>query len=432
MRRCVSGLCAAAVRAGEAIGYVGAGTVEFLLTPDGEFFFLEVNTRLQVEHPVTEAVTGLDLVDLQFAVAEGDPLPAAALVPALNGVAIEARLYAEDPARGWLPQAGWLDAFDVPHAGEFVATQGIRLDSGVRAGERIGVAYDAMLAKVIAWAPQRRQASALLASALRSAEIGGLVTNRDLLVRVLESSQWLAGETDTGFIDRLGLDMLAAPLVDAKQGPGYAVAAALGQSALRRSGARVLGGLPNGWRNNPSVPQRVAYRRTPGDTEIVVEYLQTRPGLAVSVDETKLAVSSAQTRVDASRVTVDFELDGLHRSYVVAVSYEETPAAAEPIAHVSVLGPDGQLNLTEVPRFPEPQAQIAAGSLTASLPGTVLRVLVAEGDAVTAGQPVLVLEAMKMEHTVTAPTDGIVSSVAVSAGAQVETGALLAVVEAAG
>ena len=245
-------LAEAAVTAAQTLGYVGAGTVEFLL--DGEeFFFLEVNTRLQVEHPVTEAVTGLDLVRLQLEVARGGP--AAGGATALSGHAIEVRLYAEDPARDWLPQSGTLAAFEVPHRDAFGWTgHGVRLDSGVVTGSDVGVHYDPMLAKVIAWGPSREVAARTLADALHRARLHGLTTNRDLLVRVLRSPEFLAGQTDTGFLDRFDL---AAPLVT-DRGP-HLVAAALALAASRRAEATVLGGLPAGWRNNPTQPQTVAF-----------------------------------------------------------------------------------------------------------------------------------------------------------------------------
>jgi propionyl-CoA carboxylase alpha chain len=432
-------LAAAAVRAGEAIGYTGAGTVEFLLAPDGAFYFLEVNTRLQVEHPVTETVTGLDLVDLQFAVAEGQPLPAAAREPGLVGAAIEVRLYAEDPLREWLPQAGRLDAFAIDHLAEFGgvgvtpegAVRGVRLDAGVETASSVGVSYDPLLAKVIAWAPERGEASALLASALRRAEISGVLTNRDLLVGVLESAEWLAGDTDTDFFDRVGLSSLAGPLVGDEVRPQYALAAALGQAALRRQQARVLSGLPSGWRNNPSQPQIVSYRA--GDTALDVRYTFSRRGLTARVDDTEIAASVLALQANgADRFTVVLEADLVRRAYSVHVVSEETAAAAGPVARVYVHGPEGALTLEEVPRFPEPSAAAIPGSLTAAMPGSVVRVLVGEGDVVTAGQPIVVLEAMKMEHTIAAPAAGTVTSLAVTVGSQVETGSLLAVVTVSG
>ncbi len=420
-------LSAAAVRAGEAIGYTGAGTVEFLLAPDGEFYFLEMNTRLQVEHPVTEAITGLDLVDLQFAVAEGQALPTTAREPALAGAAVEVRLYAEDPGRDWLPQAGRLDTFAIEHQAAFGSVRGVRLDAGVESCDTIGVSYDPMLAKVIAWAPDRSAAGALLASALRRAEISGVITNRDLLVRVLESPAWLAGDTDIDFFERIGLDGLARSLVGEDVRPQYALAAALGQAALRRAEAPVLGGLPAGWRNNPSLPQTVRYRF--GGAELEVQYGYSRGGLSARVDDAQVAASVLKAEpVAPDRVAVVLEADLVRRAYSVHVVSAETSAAAGPVGRVHVAGPEGGVTFEEVARFPEPSAAVIPGSLTAAMPGSVVRVLVGEGDVVTAGQPIVVLEAMKMEHTVAAPAAGTVTSVAVAVGAQVETGSLLAVV----
>ena len=189
-------LGSAAIAAAKAIGYVGAGTVEFILDASGEFFFLEVNTRLQVEHPVTELVTGLDLVALQLMVAEGKPLPDEAVQASLSGHAIEARLYAEDVAAGYLPATGSLLLFDVP------SLPGVRIDTGVRTGGQVSVHYDPMLAKVIAHAPTREQAARLLARALAETRVLGVVTNRDLLVGILREQEFLDGHIDTGYLTR--------------------------------------------------------------------------------------------------------------------------------------------------------------------------------------------------------------------------------------
>jgi propionyl-CoA carboxylase alpha chain len=405
----------AAVTAARAIDYVGAGTVEFLLDAGGEFFFLEMNTRLQVEHPVTEAVTGLDLVRLQFDVAAGRPLPAEALSPTLRGSAIEVRLYAEDPARGWLPQSGRLADFAVDADAEFrsPAGPGIRLDSGFGAGDEVGVHYDPMLAKVIAWAPERSSAALALAGALERARLHGLVTNRDLLVRVLRHPAFLAGETDTAFLDRHGLDALAAPLVDEAGRRRHAVVGALAGAALRRAAAPVLAGLPAGWRNNPTAPQTTAF-----DTG-TVRYRIDRGGVTADVDGEPVELTVLATEVDGpGRVRLDVVADGLRTTYEVHVDGNRC----------WVDGPDGSSTLVEQPRFPEPSASVEPGSLTAAMPGAVTRVAVTEGEQVRAGQLVLVLEAMKMEHPVVAPTDGVITHLYAGMGQQVETGAVLAVV----
>ncbi len=406
----------AAVRAARVLDYVGAGTVEFLLAEDGDFFFLEVNTRLQVEHPVTEAVTGLDLVRLQLEVAAGRPLPPQALQPTLTGHAVEVRLYAEDPQRGWLPQSGRLTRFYVPADTVFRTPSGpgIRLDSGVQDGSEIGVHYDPMLAKVVAWGPDRTSASLALAGALARARLHGLTTNRDLLVHVLRSPAFLAGQTDTSFLDRHGLDVLAAPLAGPDARRRHALAAALAAAALRRATAPVLAGLPSGWRNNPTAPQQTVF-----DTA-TVHYSWDRDGLRAEVDGESLHVQVLRTEVRGPRdVRLVLVAEGHRRTVDVALDGER----------LFVDDADGASAFVEQPRFPSPQALVAAGSLTASMPGTVTRVAVTEGEQVTAGQLVVVLEAMKMEHPLTAPAAGVVTQLAVTVGQQVETGAVLAVVE---
>ncbi|WP_203749443.1 acetyl/propionyl/methylcrotonyl-CoA carboxylase subunit alpha [Catellatospora bangladeshensis] len=430
----------AATAAAAAIGYVGAGTVEFLASTDGAFHFLEMNTRLQVEHPVTELVTGLDLVALQLDVAEGAALPPNP--PAMTGHAIEVRLYAEDPAHTWRPQTGPLHTFTLPATttefgsavglvggfGETARTpapdaavspklQGaiagraagvvVRVDSGVASGDVVTSYYDPMLAKVIVWAPTREQAARALASALAGARVHGLVTNRDLLVNVLRHPAFLAGETDTAFFDRHGLDELAKPLADEDAQRLSAVAAALAASAAERAAATAGAGLPSAWRNVASAAQTRSYQAPCG--RIDVAYRGGRGG--VHLDEGLTAGDVGPARVELSRGPVRYAFDVAAFDGLVCVD--------------SVLGP---VALRPVERFPEPEAQVATGSLLAPLPGAVIRVAVAEGDRVTAGQPLLWLEAMKMQHEITAPTDGVVTSLPVTTGRQVEVGAVLAVV----
>jgi len=248
----------ASVAAAQAIGYEGAGTVEFLAAADGSFHFLEVNTRLQVEHPVTEETTGLDLVALQIAVAQGEAL--APSPPPSSGHAIEVRLYAEDPAAGWAPQSGRLHRFAVP--GD------VRVDSGVEDGTDIGIHYDPMLAKVIAHAPTRDAAARRLAASLAEATIHGPTTNRDLLVRVLRHPEFIAGDADTGFLDRHA--ELTEPLASADVVGLSADAAALAAAASSRRGAEVQRHVPAGWRNVPSQPRVRSFRH--GDDEIPVRY----------------------------------------------------------------------------------------------------------------------------------------------------------------
>ena len=248
-----SALCQAAVAAGKAIGYVGAGTVEFVLDPAGCFYFLEVNTRLQVEHPVTELVTGIDLVKLQLEVAAGRPIGDEVARAVITGHAIEARLYAEDVPAGYLPTSGDLHSFWIPNG------DGLRVDAGFAPGTRVSTFYDSMLAKVIGYGATRDDARRRLAGSLARARLHGVTTNRDLLVGILREEQFAAGAIDTGYLER-------HPYAELVPGPGAAstahlLAAALAGQAARRAAAPVLASLPSGFRNNPSAPQSVTYER---------------------------------------------------------------------------------------------------------------------------------------------------------------------------
>lgn len=400
---------AAAVAAGEAIGYVGAGTVEFLLAEDGSFFFLEVNTRLQVEHPVTEEVTGLDLVRLQLEIAAGAPIGEDVREPEPAGHAIEVRLYAEDPSADFLPQTGTLTRLAFPDR------VGLRVDAGVQSGSTVSVHYDPMVAKVIAYAETRTEAARVLAAALREAHIDGLPTNRDFLIRVLEDPAFLAGDVDTHFLDRPESAVLVAPLLDTDELRIAAAAAALARQAAARAAAPVQASIPSGWRNNPSVDQTVAFEH--GDDTLTVGYRFDRRGTLARlvVDGEPLAADARLLHATAD--AVELELDGLRRAFSVR-------APGGGAVHVS--GPAGQADLHAVERHPDPAAQTAPGSLLAPMPGSVVRVDVAVGDTVAAGQSLLVLEAMKMEHEIVAPDAGVVTVLSVQAGAQVDAGTLLA------
>ncbi|MFM9368281.1 acetyl/propionyl/methylcrotonyl-CoA carboxylase subunit alpha [Streptomyces sp. Da 82-17] len=373
-----------AVRAARATGYVGAGTVEFLVGRDGRAQFLEMNTRLQVEHPVTEAVFGLDLVALQLRVAEGaalDPEP-----PAPRGHAVEARLYAEDPAGGWAPQTGTLHRLHVP---------GVRLDTGCADGDGIGVHYDPMLAKAVAHAPTRAEALRRLAGALERAEVHGPVTNRDFLVRSLRHPEFVAARMDTGFYER-HLDELTAPEPDPYAPLAAALADAHGRSRF------------GGFRNLRSQDQVKRYRTEPDGAEHEARYRHTRTGPEVD----GVRVISVSPRL------VVLEVGGVRRQFRVTRYGDD---------RVYVNG----TTLTALPRFPDAAADRAPGSLLAPMPGTVVRIAdgIAEGGAVQAGQPLLWLEAMKMEHRVTAPASGTLTALHAAPGRQVEVGALLAVVQ---
>ncbi len=436
----------AARAAAAAVDYVNAGTVEFLADEAGRFYFLEMNTRLQVEHPVTECTTNTDLVGWQLQIAAGAELPARQ--PELSGHAIEARLYAEDPAAGWQPQSGTLYRFEVPgplaefrpagglpapsggdvagagaagggHSSQLTsASPAVRLDSGVADGSTVSIFYDPMLAKVIAWAPDRERAATVLAATLARARIHGVVTNRDLLVRVLRHPAFLAGQTDTAFFDTHGLAALAAPLAGHEAAQLSALAAALADAAARKASAKVLGGLPSGWRNVPSQPQRKQYEGHD------VSYRLDRGALILDrpAGDGSAGAGSGRDGITVVSMTADvveLEIGGVRRRFDVA-SYPGLVCVG------SSLGP---VTLKPVSRFADPGATATAGSLLAPMPGTVARLGAAVGDQVTAGQPLLWLEAMKMEHVITAPAAGIVAELPVSAGQQVQVGTVLAVVK---
>ena len=399
-------LTAAAVAAGWAIGYTGAGTVEFVLDREGNFYFLEMNTRLQVEHPVTEEVTGLDLVELQLRIAEGEPLPSSARQARISGHAIEVRLYAEDVPAGFVPTTGTLHRFT------FGEAPGIRVDTGFRDGSVVSPHYDAMLAKVIAHGPTRADAARRLARALGQAGIHGVTTNRDLLVAILREPEFLAGGTDTGYLTRHEPAALTA--ASAKPAAVHALAAALARQARHRAEAPVLGTLPSGWRSVFSAPQRVSYTSAGGPREVTYRIRGNRVDAEVDGVPLQALVHSATPD------RVDMEIDGTRRVYRVHQVGADTYVDAS----------DGSTTLSEIPRFGDPEKLAPAGSLLAPMPGLVLRVLAEPGTVVTAGQPLLVLEAMKMEQTVSAPADGVVAELRAKAGEQVSTGQVLAVLEA--
>jgi propionyl-CoA carboxylase alpha chain len=397
-------LGATAVRAARAIGYVGAGTVEFVMDPAGSFWFLEVNTRLQVEHPVTELVTGLDLVRLQLEIAAGAPLPPEVTGARLSGHAIEARICAEDPRAGFRPAAGVLRRFAVP------GLPGVRTDAGVADGSVVGVHYDSMLAKVIAHGPTRDAARRRLARALAEAQLHGVTTNRDLLVAVLREADFAAGRIDTGYLAGHPA-LLDAGLLDGLALDLHLAAAALAGQAERRAAARVLAAAPSGWRNVRSEDQHAEYLLD-GERHRV-QYRIDRDGLRASVDGRPLPGAELGT---ATADEVELTAGGVTRRFRVHRAGSE----------VYVDSPLGSVALTEAVRFPEPDATAVAGSLRAPLPGTVVRVAAEAGQRVAAGDPIVILEAMKMEHVVVAPGSGVVAEVAVRAGQAVEAGAELA------
>ncbi len=427
----------AAVAAARAVDYVGAGTVEFVAsqpTAEGgpEFFFLEMNTRLQVEHPVTELAWArsdgvpLDLVRLQLEVAEGRPLPFGQDDLRLAGHAVEARLYAEDPATGFLPVTGPVELLEPANG------PGTRWDTGVETGDEIGPHFDPMIAKVIAHGSSRADALRLLGRELSQTRLHGLRTNRDALIWMLAHEEMVAGTLDTGFIDRLDPAVLdPEPSADAQR--LHLIGATLAGRARRSAQRRVQESIPTGWRNNPTAGTAVAFEGSAGST-VTVSYRPEGDELIVDVSRTAAGadepghgprVRVSDVRVDGDAVSLT--LDG--RQWTLRVS--ELPdghdvSYGDESRRWAVDSPLGSATLMQLPRFPSAAAEVAPGDLDAPMPGTVLRVAVAEGHEVEEGDLVMVLEAMKMEHRVTAPHAGTVESLLVSEGAQVAGGDTLA------
>ncbi len=364
----------AAGRAARSVGYVGVGTVEFLFDPASErFWFLEMNTRLQVEHPVTECVTGLDLVALQVAVAEGRHLdevveagPRGA-APGSKGHAVEVRLYAEDPASDWQPQSGRLSRFEVPGVDATFAvlpSYGLRLDSGFESGDEIGTHYDAMLAKLVAWAPTREQALRQLAGALARARFHGVRTNRDLLVNVLRHEAFVAGDVSTDFFERHDLATLAAAPAGEEAVRLSSFAAAVALAERDRAARQQQRRIPVAWRNATSQPQTTRF--TVGDEEVTSSWYGGRTGYRCADDEPVQVLESNAERVILS----SGGNSGVRRVFEVFVDGDR----------VDVESPLGHVALTRQPRFVDPADQLASGSLLAPMPGTVVSVAVGKDD----------------------------------------------------
>ncbi|MFN0121159.1 MAG: biotin carboxylase N-terminal domain-containing protein [Blastocatellia bacterium] len=394
-------LGAAAVTVGRIIGYQGAGTVEFILAPDGSFYFIEVNTRLQVEHPVTEMVTGLDLVRLQIEIAEGHPLPFTQAAPSMQGHAIEARLYAEDPDNGFLPATGTILDWHAP-----VDIDGLRIDAGVGQGSEIGIHYDPMLAKVIAHAADRETALRKLSYALRHLSVQGLTTNREFLIRLLEHDTFRLGQADTGFI---GAHLAELTGGQNESGDGLCVIAVAmyEQNNWRRAGELTL---PPGWRNNPWRHPSLKFRAGARDLDISwrhaggPEYVAIIGGQSFKVEI--LDQADGQIRLAVDGVQTTFRL-----------------VAVDDKWHVH--SPRGAAILTSLPRYPDHAALAGNGAAESPMPGQVLKILVTEGQTVKTGDALVILEAMKMEQTIRAGTDGVVESIRVRTGQIVSPGDVL-------
>ncbi len=398
----------AAARAARRVGYTNAGTVEFLLAESGEFYFLEMNTRLQVEHPVTEFVTGLDLVELQLRVAAGEPLPLAQEDVHIRGHAIEARLYAEDPFHGYLPSTGRIERFELP------AGEAVRVDSGFSAGANVSPYYDAMLAKVIACGADREQARQRLLAALDAAAVQGVQTNLPLLRAVVASPAFAAGAVTTDFLEPFWEHEQAAAT------EGFPQDLLLGATALALAG--MVGAEADPWRTLG--PWRVsAAPRT----------LRFRHGNAVGSVTAVPAGEANVWRLQTDGTETSCRIEPVGANELLAFRGHE-------LLHVRLLERDGgTLRLqvgeaqVEVAMLATPAPDVAAGGsggassgrLTAPMPGVIVRLAVSEGQRVQAHQTLAVLEAMKMEHAIQAPADGVVTKVHVAEDSRVAGGALL-------
>ncbi|MEW6687551.1 MAG: acetyl/propionyl/methylcrotonyl-CoA carboxylase subunit alpha [Pseudomonadota bacterium] len=392
-------ITAAALAAAKAIHYVGAGTVEFIASADGAFYFMEMNTRLQVEHPVTEAITGLDLVKWQLLVAAGDPIPLKQDQIQMKGHAIEARIYAENPEKGFLPSTGTLRHLRFPGAPA-------RVDTGVREGDAVTAHYDPMLAKLIVWGEDRAAALARLRAALAECEIVGVASNVEFLGRVASSKAFAAADLDTGLIERCASELFpparpasieelaAAALAELRVEEAQAAARAKASGDPHSPWARV-----DGWRLNLGSHHEIAFRDGDAIRKVEVHFLAGGLRLAVDGNEVQHPAHGLRTVREGG----DWHLfrDGAHR--LLALHDEQSAAGADE----------------------------AAGSLAAPMPGRILQVLVQPGARVARGAPLLVLEAMKMEHTITAPREGEVKAVFFGVGEQVAEGAELLRLEAA-
>ncbi|WP_137822822.1 geranyl-CoA carboxylase subunit apha [Pseudomonas sp. D(2018)] len=401
----------AAVEAARTVNYVGAGTVEFLLDASGDFYFLEMNTRLQVEHPVTELITGQDLVAWQIRVAEGQPLPLQQDEIRLDGHAIEVRLYAEDPAAGFLPQTGnvlrWEPA-ELP---------GIRIDHGLEEGQAVTPFYDPMLAKVVAWGATRDEARRKLARAVEDCVLLGVKANQRFLANLLKHPSFAAGNATTAFIgEEFSND---ASLSSQPASPGeLAIAAALLYQASASASAH-QGGLA-GWRSSGNAPWRLVLRHgeQKHEVELSVQESGVQPQLLANVGEAEIAIRLLRT--DGRWAVV--ELDGIRRR----VAYHQQAQ------QLWLFGHNGNLELQDITHEPAGgQSGAGSGMVKAPMDGAIVEVLVTEGERVSKGQLLVVLEAMKMEHPLKAGVDGVIRRVQVTRGDQVKSRQLLVEVEEA-
>ena len=394
----------AAIKLAKKIKYQSAGTVEFLLDDDTEeFWFLEVNTRLQVEHPITEEVTGIDLVYEQLKIARGEILTYKQDDITFSGHSIEARLYAENPENNFLPETGTLIAYDEN------LEEGARWDSGVESGSVIGTSFDPMLAKVITHAKTRSDAALKLAKTLESSHIGGVITNRDYLVSILRSEDFLKGNTTTDFVDRV--ELTKTQNLNHDQIIHAAMIASVWLQEVNRFNDLTLGHLPSGWTNGrlPKNSQKFLYL----NEEVSISYKLNRDNIFCLNDSFSAYVH------DCYQDGIDIEINNRRNFSMITSSKNQ----------IIVNMPFGDVNLELIPKFHIPEEKIIEGSLVAPMPGKVIDLKVKKGSKVKSGDTLVILEAMKMEQSIKASKDGVIDEVFISKGDQVENGAVLMVME---
>jgi 3-methylcrotonyl-CoA carboxylase alpha subunit len=414
----------AAVAAAKAVGYVGAGTVEFIANQDGSFYFMEMNTRLQVEHPVTEMITGLDLVEWQLRVAAGEALPKKQEELAIHGHALEARIYAENPEKGFLPSIGALRHMQTPQAVTFELGKGahagdpaaVRIDSGVREGDAISPFYDPMIAKLIVWGSDRNEALAHMSQALSEYQIVGLATNVAFLKRLVESKPFSQADLDTGLIERHH-----DALFPAAQELGIAVPALAAASLL--TAERGAGSASNdpwantsGWRLNSNLVRKLDFADEANKYPLAVEYQPA--GWSVSLG----AKPSSMILVERDGKHLVIKLDG--------ATVRGTVVRDKDVFHVFTGGAHVALSYND-PLAHAGEAEAEGGRLTAPMPGKIVAVIAEKGKQVEKGAPLLIMEAMKMEHTIAAPANGTVEDFLYAVGDQVAEGAQLLAFKAA-
>ncbi|MQA22693.1 acetyl/propionyl/methylcrotonyl-CoA carboxylase subunit alpha [Rugamonas rivuli] len=415
----------AAVAAAKAVGYVGAGTVEFIANQDGSFYFMEMNTRLQVEHPVTEMITGTDLVEWQLRVAAGEPLPKQQHELAINGHSIEARIYAENPEKGFLPSIGTLRHMETPGAVSFELggavnlPAGVRIDSGVRAGDAISPFYDPMIAKLIVWGADRKQALARMAQALSQYQIVGLATNIAFLKRLVEGQAFSTADLDTGLIER-NHDALF-PAAHAAPDAALALAAvSLIESEKDRSAAQSGANAADPWGQALGWRMNHPYLRTLSFGDEFAAEQPYKVNISYRAADWLFSVGAAQPQVlslmsqDGNDLSIKLGEQAVHG----------TVRRDGDVLHVFTNGAHYPLSYND-PMAHAGETEAEGGRLTAPMPGKVVAVLAAKGQEVKKGDALVIMEAMKMEHTIAAPHDGVIDDILYSVGDQVADGAPL-------